>query len=179
MPWLRAGRYHLELSLVNRDAVLLNSSPPGELSVPTAVRVIPDDPAVMPLPLVEDGGSAWAVVWPGNGAHLRTFHRFSLLWGGLTHRMAHPMEAVYYVIGGVAVVEGTGLRKHWVLPAGSMVLVHPGTAYRFRALEGGAQLVGGLGAVVQPLDDLGHAHEDLEAEGDVGPQILDVDRGGR
>jgi mannose-6-phosphate isomerase-like protein (cupin superfamily) len=53
------------------------------------------------------------------------------------------MEAVYYVIGGTAMVEGIGLRTQWTMPAGTMVLIHPGTGYRFRGTDGSAEIVGG------------------------------------
>jgi quercetin dioxygenase-like cupin family protein len=70
-------------------------------------------------------------------------HRVSLKADGRTRRMAHPMEAVYYVVSGTAGLEGVGPRKEWTLPAGSMALVHPGTEYRFRAFAEGAEIVGG------------------------------------
>lgn len=114
-----------------------------ELSVPTTVRVLPDDPAVMPLPLVEEGGRAWAVAWPGVGAHLRSMHRFSLESGGRSHRMAHPMEAVYYVISGKVALEGGVVRGEATVGPGTMVLVSPGTPYRFVGLESGVEIVGG------------------------------------
>jgi quercetin dioxygenase-like cupin family protein len=132
-----------ETAAFNSSAVAAERSVAAELSVATTVRVLPDDPSIMPLPLVEEGGTAWAVAWPGVGAHLRSMHRFSLDGGGRTRRMAHPMEAVYYVISGVALIEGVSIRKDWTLPAGSMALVHPGTPYRFRGLDGGAEIVGG------------------------------------
>jgi len=161
---------------VNEHAVSLNSAE-GGLFVSDVVRVFPDDPSACPLPLVETAGRAWAVVWPGVGAHLRTFHRISLTRGGRTHLMAHPMEAVYYVIGGTATVDRGANRNVWSLPAGTMVLVHPGTSYRFQAADGGAEIVGGpcpadpgvyadLGVVVRPqrgggIDLFHRDHPDL------------------
>ncbi len=53
------------------------------------------------------------------------------------------MEAVYYVISGTAMVQGIGPRTEWTMPAGTMVLVHPGAGYRFKGIAGGAELVGG------------------------------------
>jgi quercetin dioxygenase-like cupin family protein len=126
----------------------LNQGAPGSGNhigpdVSSVVRVLADDGATTGLGLVEEGGSAWAVAWPGVGSHLRSMHRISLSPGGATHRMKHPMEAVYYVISGELVVEDieSGLRHRLV--SGSMAFVEANTGYRFVAGQGGSELVGG------------------------------------
>lgn len=53
------------------------------------------------------------------------------------------MEAVYYVISGAATVEGLSGSSQMSLVAGSMAFIHPGSPYRFRGIESGAELVGG------------------------------------
>jgi quercetin dioxygenase-like cupin family protein len=96
------------------------------------------------LPLVENGGSASAIVWPGTGATLRSMHRIELSGGGRTVTLRHPMEAVYYVVSGQGTVqdpaEGSDDQP---LVEGSMVHIEPGTAYRFRAGDNGMLLIGG------------------------------------
>lgn len=93
------------------------------------------------LDLVEVEGRAWAVVWPGIGASLRTMHRISLAADGRTRPQSHPAEAVYYVIegsGSVAAGEaGEQLRE------GSMIHLGPNTEYVFNAAADGIELVGG------------------------------------
>ena len=64
------------------------------------------------LPIVEGSGTAWAVVWPGVGAQSRSLHRISLACRARTVELRHPMEAVYYVIDGTAVVVDTSNDSH-------------------------------------------------------------------
>lgn len=55
------------------------------------------------FPIVEHGGRAWVVVWPGLDTHLRSIHHISLGPGGRTVPLEHPMESVCYAkSGGVA-----------------------------------------------------------------------------
>lgn len=103
------------------------------------VRVHDPGPA---LPLVEGGGEARALIWPGVGARLRTMHRISLAEGGRTGELRHPGEAVYYVIAGGGRVREPGGDSQEVRE-GSMVLVEAGTAYVIESGPGGAELVGG------------------------------------
>jgi quercetin dioxygenase-like cupin family protein len=119
------------------------ASLPDSPDVPRVVQVIPDDPDLAPLPIVEDGGRAWAVVWPGVGAHLRSMHRISLIPTGSTVPMRHPMEATYYVLAGTVEVDDLESRTRHVLVAGSMALIDPGTSYRMIAGPGGCEVVGG------------------------------------
>lgn len=107
------------------------------------VRVLPDDADCAELPIVESKGRAWAVAWPGVGAHLRSMHRIALEGGGSTIPLRHPMEAVYYLIEGSAVATDVGAAEEHALVRGSMILIDPGTRYRLQAGEDGAQIVGG------------------------------------
>jgi len=107
------------------------------------VLVVVDDELRPRLPLVEGGGDARAIVWPGVGAHLRSLHRITLDPGARTIRMQHPMEAVYYLVSGSASAEDEQQAHSHPLRPGSMTLVDPGTPYRFVAGDSGAELVGG------------------------------------
>ena len=95
------------------------------------------------LPLIEHGGHARAIVWPGVGARLRSMHRIELAPGGATKQLTHPSDAAYYVIAGGGDVTEDGEASGERLVAGSMVYVERGTAYRFRAGSEGLDLVGG------------------------------------
>jgi quercetin dioxygenase-like cupin family protein len=130
---------------VNEDATALKNlgEPEGTISVPRFVRILPDDPTIHPLPIIESNGRAWAVAWPDTGAHLRSLHRLSLDADGRSRSLGHPMEAVYYVMSGTAYIDSPSLNRVWTLPAGSMALVHPGTRYRFCGGPSGAEVVGG------------------------------------
>jgi quercetin dioxygenase-like cupin family protein len=95
------------------------------------------------LPVVESGGTATAVIWPGMGAELRSMLRLSLEDGGSTVRLSHPSDAVYYVIAGGGEVsdgEGGGAQP---LVEGSMVHIDAGDSYAFRAGPEGLEAVGG------------------------------------
>jgi len=111
--------------------------------LPLEVRVLADDETCPDLPIIEAGGRAWAVAWPGVGAHLRSMHRVSLQPDGNTVPLRHPMESVYYVLEGAAVATDLDLRQDHKLSAGSMILIDPGTRYVLRATEAGAEIVGG------------------------------------
>ena len=58
------------------------------------VRILHDDDGCPVIPMIQSGGRAWAVVWPGVGASLRSMHHISLEPGGRTIELKHPMEAV-------------------------------------------------------------------------------------
>ena len=107
------------------------------------MQILRDDEHCPALPIVEGGGNARAVVWPGVGAHLRSMHRISLKPGSGTVRLQHPMEAVYYVISGGAAATDPDSGETSSLVAGSMALIDPGTRYTFVAGSDGAELVGG------------------------------------
>lgn len=126
---------------MKQDQAPLNSSNGSQ--IPREVRIIPDDSAQPLLPIVEQQGSARALVWPGAGAHMRSMHRISLGHGGVTASMQHPMEAVYYVISGEVDVEDLVANTRQLVGPGGMFLVDPWTAYRMSASSEGAELVGG------------------------------------
>jgi len=111
--------------------------------IPREVRVVPDDPTTFPLSMVETRGRAWAVVWPGMGAHLRSFHRLSFEPGGRTIPLRHPMEAVYYVIAGTVEVHDLDVDARRQVISGGMILVDPGTRYSIAAGPEGSEVVGG------------------------------------
>jgi mannose-6-phosphate isomerase-like protein (cupin superfamily) len=95
------------------------------------------------LAIVDGPGRAWAVVWPGVGARLRSLHRIDLESGARTVELAHTSDAVYYVWrGSGAVADGAGADGH-DLRVGSMVHVDAGTAYVLAAGDDGMQLIGG------------------------------------
>jgi quercetin dioxygenase-like cupin family protein len=95
------------------------------------------------LPIVEGGGRAYAVVWPGVGASLRSMHRISLEPGSRTSALEHPSDAVYYVLagGGVACDRSVGTEE--ALIEGSMTHIDAGTRYEIIAGPAGIEIVGG------------------------------------
>jgi mannose-6-phosphate isomerase-like protein (cupin superfamily) len=95
------------------------------------------------LALTEGGGRAWAVVWPGMGAQLRSLHRISLRGGARTVELDHATEAVYYVLSGTGDAVDVDASSAEVLVEGSMAHIEAGTRYSFRAGTGGIELVGG------------------------------------
>ncbi|MDH3463893.1 MAG: hypothetical protein OEM32_09745 [Acidimicrobiia bacterium] len=107
------------------------------------VSVLKDAGDLPELPIVESNGKAWAVVWPGVGAELRSFHHISLQATGRTVRLVHPMEAVYYVMRGSAVAIDPDEESRQDLVEGSMAHIEPGTAYVFQAGSTGAEIIGG------------------------------------
>lgn len=109
----------------------------------TGVVILDAGPTCPELPLLEaGGGAARAVVWPGVGATLRTFHRLRLRPGGRTRLLRHDGEAVYYVVRGHARAHDGAGPDHPVGP-GSMVHIEAGTAYAFHAGDEGCEIVGG------------------------------------
>ncbi len=112
-------------------------------SEPDRIRILADDENCPELPIVkEKGGRAWAVVWPGVDAYLRSMHRISLLPGGRTVTLEHPTEAVYYIMSGTATVRGTSDDQQ-ILTTGAMTHISPGTPYWLETGETGAEIVGG------------------------------------
>jgi quercetin dioxygenase-like cupin family protein len=133
----------------------------------------PDGPEV---PLVESGGSARALVWPGIGARLRSMHLISLEPRGRTRPQCHDAEAVYYVIEGGGSIAGEPLEE------GSMIHVAPGSEYVLEAGGDGMQVVGGPSPPDASLyanggrgEDDGHAASE---PGSTGVRIFHRDRPG-
>ena len=110
---------------------------------PDRIRILHDDEDCPELPIVERGGRAWAVVWPGLGARLRSIHHISLEARGRTEALEHPMEAVYYVMEGAGAVLDTALGSRKELALGAMAHVGPDTRYVLEAGPDGAEIVGG------------------------------------
>ena len=108
------------------------------------------------LPIVDGAGTARAVVWPGTGARSRSLHHLWLSAGSGTIELAHPSDAVYYVIAGTGLVLDAGAQDAQELRAGSMFHVDSGTRYAVRAGDEGIELVGGPA----PADDALYAHLD-------------------
>jgi quercetin dioxygenase-like cupin family protein len=113
------------------------------MTSPQQVRVLKDDENCPDLPIVEANGSAWAVVWPGVGAELRSIHHISLQSVGRTIELSHPMEAVYYVMSGTATAIDPDAGSRHPLVEGSMAHIEPGTRYVFEAGSEGAEIIGG------------------------------------
>lgn len=95
------------------------------------------------LAIVDRGGSARAIVWPGIGSQERSMHLITLEPGGRTVELAHPSECVYHVSDGDGVMESLGDGEHHSVITGSMLFVEPNTPYRFVAGGLGAVLLGG------------------------------------
>jgi mannose-6-phosphate isomerase-like protein (cupin superfamily) len=106
------------------------------------------------LPIVDGDGAARAIVWPGTGARSRSLHHLRLSAGSGTIDLAHPSDAVYYVIAGTGSVLDAGAQQDQKLRAGSMFHVDAGTRYAVRAGDDGIELVGGPA----PADDDLYAH---------------------
>lgn len=118
------------------------------------VQVLSCDDRCPQLPLVESGGEARAIVWPGIGASMRSMHRFTLEQGGKTRTQSHTTEAVYYVMAGSGLVVDPNGGKPDPIVEGSMVHIEPGTAYQFDAGPDGMVLLGGP----CPVDPALYAH---------------------
>lgn len=113
------------------------------MDTPDQVRILRDDESCPDLPIVEDEGRAWAVVWPGVGAEMRSLHHISLPSSGRTIALEHPMESVYYVMSGTATAIDLDSGVKHELIEGSMTHIDPDTAYRFEAGSDGAEIIGG------------------------------------
>ncbi len=93
--------------------------------------------------MVETGGSAHAVVWPGVGAQQRSMHLITLDPGGRTVDLSHESECVYHVSTGSGTMVDLDTDESYDATIGSMFLIEPATNYRFIAGAGGAVLLGG------------------------------------
>lgn len=93
------------------------------------------------LDIVERGGVAFALAWPGTGSLSRAMHRIDLEAGGRTKLLCHPGEAAYTLARGTAEVEEPQGQTQQ-LAAPSVLYVPPDAAYRFSSSEG-ATIFGG------------------------------------
>lgn len=107
------------------------------------VRVIDVAKERVPLSIVESGGAAHAVLWPGNGARLRSFNLLELLALGRTVELSHDNECAYYVHKGSGVVRDLDSDQVQLLSEGSMVHIGAGDRYRIEASEAGLTAIGG------------------------------------
>jgi quercetin dioxygenase-like cupin family protein len=107
------------------------------------VQIVESDDSCPVLPIVEGDGIARAVIWPGVGAAARSMHRITLNPGARTVALRHPMEAVYYVISGVAVIRDEVDGVPYRLRPGSMAFVEPDTSYVLASGGDRVDLVGG------------------------------------
>ena len=110
---------------------------------PDRVRILTDDEGAPELPIVERGGRAWVVVWPGLDAHLRSIHHISLEPHGRTVPLEHPMESVYYTMSGQVVASDNSFDRQLNVPSGAMAHIGPDTEYVLEAGPEGAEVVGG------------------------------------
>jgi mannose-6-phosphate isomerase-like protein (cupin superfamily) len=113
------------------------------MASPPRVAVLDANETCPRLPLVAGDGEAYAVVWPGVGATMRSMHRISLRPRSATIQMRHPMEAVYYVIAGGGMMRDPDTGTAEPVREGSMIHVEPGTAYIAEADAAGLELIGG------------------------------------
>lgn len=107
------------------------------------VAVLDADEKCPQLPLVSGEGEAFAFVWPGVGANMRSMHRITLRPGSATVPLRHPMEAVYYVIAGDGVMRDPDNGTSDPVVEGSMIHIEPDTAYVCVAGRTGMELIGG------------------------------------
>lgn len=95
------------------------------------------------LPVVEAGGLARAVVWPGSGAQQRSMHLIDLEPGGCTVDLKHESECVYHVSAGSGTMLDLDAGERYDAITGSMFLIESGTSHQFTAGPEGAVLLGG------------------------------------
>jgi quercetin dioxygenase-like cupin family protein len=142
-------------------------------AVSEALHVEAPDVAILrggtPIDLVEEGGGAVALAWPGTGSYFRSMHRIELEPGGRTRTLRHPDEAVYFVWSGEGAVGVQPLKAH------DMVYVPRRTTYAFSAASA-MSLVGGP----CPPDPALYGEAPVEHEGPPeGPvRVFEADREG-
>ncbi len=110
---------------------------------PNQISILTFDETCPKLRIIERGGTAAAIVWPGVGARFRTMHYIDLAENGSTISFRHGGEAVYYVKQGTGAVMDADNGTSNEIIEGSMVFIEPGTGYRFKASSGGIVLLGG------------------------------------
>src|SRR5438067_9459677 len=92
------------------------ANPRYDRAVNETKTVAPPEVAVLrggtPIDVVEEGGSAVALAWPGTGSHFRSMHRIELDARGRTRTLRHEGEAVYFVSSGEGLVGEQPLKAH-------------------------------------------------------------------
>lgn len=121
------------------------------------------------LDILDHGGTAVAIAWPGMGSRFRSMHRIDLEPGGRTVALSHPGEAVYFVAQGAGEVAGSPFKAH------DMVYVPAGVAYAFSANDA-ATIFGGPCPPDQALYEGRPAAATDDGDGSV--RIFDADREG-
>ena len=119
------------------------------------VKVIDSKVVGKSLPIVVGAGSAYAVLWPGNGAHYRTFNLIDLQSGDRTCDLSHATECIYYVAHGGGGIRGLDDGMVQALVEGSMIHVGIGDAYRIEAGPEGMRLIGGTVPVDPAFYEIG------------------------
>ena len=107
------------------------------------VRVLESGNDCPELPIVEHGGTARAIVWPGVGALHRSMHLVRLDGGGRTKPLSHPSDAVYHLCEGSATVTDPDRGESFEIGVGAMLHIDAATTYRIQAAADGALLIGG------------------------------------
>jgi quercetin dioxygenase-like cupin family protein len=92
------------------------------------------------LDIVDHGGKAVALAWPGTGSQFRGMHRIDLEPGGQTKHLCHQGEAAYTLSAGSAVVDAASERHQIAAP--TVFFVPSGTEYTISS-AGGATIFGG------------------------------------
>jgi quercetin dioxygenase-like cupin family protein len=130
-----------------------------------------------PLEVIDQGGNAWAVAWPGTGSRHRSMHRITLDAGGATIALGHPGEAVYFVAHGEGEIDDLHAGVTHPLGAKTMVYVPRGSGYRVSARTP-MLVVGGPCPPDVSLYGGGQPLEPRGGEGDGPLELYDAERDG-
>jgi mannose-6-phosphate isomerase-like protein (cupin superfamily) len=121
------------------------------------------------LDIVERGGNAIALAWPGVGSRYRSMHRLELDANGRTARLCHESESAYYVATGSGRVAGKVVKAH------DIVYVPRRTPYRFEAEE----VLTVVGGPCPPDESLyGGQRREVNRGGDGDVRVYDPEREG-
>jgi mannose-6-phosphate isomerase-like protein (cupin superfamily) len=119
------------------SATLMSSSPSAKIRVIDSAADWPE------IPILDGEGNAKVVMWPGNGAVVRSFHLISMKEGTSTTPLRHGSDCVYYIIEGAGAVVDLVTGKRSPLIEGSMIHIDAGDQYRLTATAGGLRVIGG------------------------------------
>lgn len=108
-----------------------------------AVQVLTSDETCPELEIVDAGGTARAVLWPGVGALHRSIHVLTLAEASATQVLCHPSDAVYYVSSGSAHVHDQSVGISTEVGVGSMFHVDAGTSYSVVSTSSDTVIIGG------------------------------------